>query len=819
MRESSTFAIEKLLMAQIPFSVSARTAQLIGQQNFSTAEGAVIELVKNCYDADAKNSIIVFDNTDADSSNHSLLIIDNGDGMTDKIIRDHWMMIGTDNKEDEFETGSGRVKTGAKGIGRFALDRLGEIAEMFTLPKDPQQIASYWKVNWNDFKQKGISISQVNATLDELTNFNYRGKISELTGNFSQLENYISEKNIDFTKGTVIRISKLREVWSEEEISKLFENLEILIPPREQPIFSIALYSKDSPTEFGELAGVFYDDYDYKLSAKYLDDADRTVEISIERNELDLKKIEKEYMDVFSMPYMKNAPFDFASLQNEKHNYTISLNELVKGQSEIDSNNLLGRIGKFGFTFYFLKNTKSDEKSEADTQKYPYRNFNSATRRAWLKKFGGVKIFRDDFRVRPYGEYGQDWLKLGERQAQSPQGAGQRIGAYRIRPNQISGTITISRITNISFQDKSGREGIQENEVFDLFKSVILGIIGQFEKDRNIIMYSFSERNKKINAEEEAKRKAEEEIKRILEEEAKWKEAEANNSQNQNSSESGPTESEKTLAAGFQTQKVEIEEKDNEIRLLRSLSGTGLIVASFAHELRSLRTLLVSRTDDLKSVLERHLNLKEIKKLPSEENPFSMLNHMREQDVQIKHWLDYSLSALKKDKRTRTNIDIVDYFKSFKENWENALKRRKVDLIIQNHLQLPTQLRAFAIDFDTLFNNLLINSLDSFKRRKDNHVRQVIVSYETDNKLLKIYFADTGAGLSIDYHKQPNEIFQPFETSKVDKRGNKIGTGIGMYLAKTIVEDYKGDIEILEINNGFKLGIYLPLRNDNKNGQ
>lgn len=805
-------------MAQIPFSVSARTAQLIGQQNFSTAEGAVIELVKNCYDADAKNSIILFDNIDEDIANHSLFIIDNGDGMTEKIIRDHWMMIGTDNKEDEFETGSGRVKTGAKGIGRFALDRLGEIAEMFTLPKEGQD-GNYWKVNWNDFKQKGISISQVNATLETLPMFNYKNKIIELSGNFSQLENYIAENNIDFTKGTVIKISKLKEEWSEDEINKLFENLEILIPPREQPIFNIALFSKTTPSEYGELSGVFYDDYDYKLSAKYVDDENKTLAITIERNELDLKKIEKDYMEVFSISQMKNPPFDIESMKNGKFEYSISMNELVKGQSEVDNSNLLNNIGKFGFTFYFLKNTKSDDKSESDTQKYPYRNFNSATRRAWLKKFGGVKIFRDDFRVRPYGEYGQDWLKLGERQAQSPQGAGQRIGAYRIRPNQISGTINISRITNISFQDKSGREGIQENDVFDLFKSIILGIISQFEKDRNIIMFSFSELYKKINAEEEAKRKAAEEAKRILEEQQRAEQQNQNCGADSTTDANAPTETEVTLAKGLQAQEGEIEEKENEIRLLRSLSGTGLIVASFAHELRSLRTLLVSRTDDLKNVLEKHLNLKEIKKLSSEENPFSMLNHMREQDIQIKHWLDYSLSALKKDKRTRSNFDVAEYFQSFKGNWDNALKRRKVELSIHNNLQIPTQLRAFAIDFDTLFNNLLINSLDSFKRRKDNLARQVQVSFETDNQLLKIYFADTGAGLSIDFHKQPEEIFLPFETSKVDKRGNKIGTGIGMYLAKTIVEDYKGEIEILEMNNGFKLGIYLPLRKKSNNGQ
>lgn len=799
-------------MSKIPFTVSARTAQLIGQQNFSTAEGAVVELVKNCYDADASGSIILFDNTDVDASKHALYIIDNGDGMTDEVIRKHWMTIGTDNKEDDFETDSGRVKTGAKGIGRFALDRLGEVAEVYTLPKNEVN-GSYWKVNWNDFKQKGIALSKVKATLDARKNFNYREKISDLTDKFLPLEKYIEEKGITFGKGTLIRITNLKEEWSEEDISKLFENLEILIPPREQPIFSIALFSKLTPTKFGELAGAFYDDYDYKLSAVHLNDDNRTVNITIERNELDLKRIEKDYKEVFDLPNMKAPPFDLPSFQKETFDYSITLDELVKGQSDIDAGKGLSKIGKFGFTFYFLKNTKSDDKGESDTNKYPYRSFESATRRAWLKKFGGVKIFRDDFRVRPYGEYGQDWLKLGERQAQSPQGAGQRIGAYRIRPNQIAGTINISRLTNLSFQDKSGREGIQENEIFDLFKSIILGIIGQFERDRNIVMYSFSELHKKRNKAAEAKRLADEEAKRVLDEAEKNKQAGSDSgSDKKEETNSGPTETEKTLAAGYQSQKEEIEEKDNEIRLLRSLSGTGLIVASFAHELRSLRELLVSRTEDVTNVLEKLLGVNEVKKLPPEENPFTMLNHMREQDVQIKHWLDYSLSALKKDKRQRTNIDIEEYFKSFKENWSSALKRRKVEFTIQNKLTASTFIRGFAIDFDTVFNNLLINSIDSFKRRKDNLSRSVTVSFQSDGHSLKIFFADTGAGLSKDFHKNPTDIFLPFETSKVDKRGIKVGTGIGMYLAKTIIDDYKGEIEILEIDNGFKLGIYLPLR-------
>ncbi|MBK9013356.1 MAG: hypothetical protein IPM82_04365 [Saprospiraceae bacterium] len=55
---------------------------------------------------------------------------------------------------------------------------------------------------------------------------------------------------------------------------------------------------------------------------------------------------------------MKNSPFDFKSMQKAKHDFTVSLNELVKGQSEVDTNNLLGKIGKFDFTFYYLKNSK-----------------------------------------------------------------------------------------------------------------------------------------------------------------------------------------------------------------------------------------------------------------------------------------------------------------------------------------------------------------------------------------------------------------------------------------------------------------------------
>lgn len=187
-------------MIEIPFQVSAKTARLIGRENVANADGAVIELVKNGYDADGDFCILYFDNKYNDvpeelsedeytrfsqeneliSSHYvkngnvykldiedkddddinvydelksffhkktSIYIIDNGVGMDDNIIKNHWMTIGTNYKEVKTKSDKGRVLTGAKGIGRFALDRLGEKATMYTRKEDAEE-GFEWKVNW-----------------------------------------------------------------------------------------------------------------------------------------------------------------------------------------------------------------------------------------------------------------------------------------------------------------------------------------------------------------------------------------------------------------------------------------------------------------------------------------------------------------------------------------------------------------------------------------------------------------------------------------------------------------------------------------------
>ena len=79
-----------------------------------------------------------------------------------------------------------------------------------------------------------------------------------------------------------------------------------------------------------------------------------------------------------------------------------------------------------------------------------------------------------------------DWLALGERQAVSP-AAVSRKNQWRTRPYNVAGNVHISRIFNLELQDKSSREGLQENETYNLLREVLLKIIKVFEDDRSTI--------------------------------------------------------------------------------------------------------------------------------------------------------------------------------------------------------------------------------------------------------------------------------------------------------------------------------------------
>lgn len=843
-------------MARIPFKVSARTAKLIGQENFSNPEGAIIELVKNCYDADAENCIVIFDTkfegvpdslssadfqkyakqnkpvsssyklkagkytlltkltderisslTEFFSGFNSIYVIDNGHGMTSEVIQNHWMEIGTGNKEFQYVSEDGRIKTGAKGIGRFALDRLGRLSEMFTAPKGKKSKCSHWKMDWKQFDSPNKVISDIEAEVEEVE-WNLNEWLLDNFKSNSAVQKIIKSKK--FINGTVIKISHLNDVWESNGLTGIYKSLEALIPPKELDIpFSVHFFHLQQPKLYGEVETAYFNDYDYKITAEY-NSEDLTVEIKMSRNELDLKKVKKEFSHIFKKAV---HPYDLKTLEKKEFVIPTSANELLKWKESATNIRTLKKLGDFTFTFYYLKNQVSNKED------YPFKDVNSKERRAIIDKFGGIKIYRDSFRVRPYGDLGNDWLKLGERAAISPAGAGQRIGDWRVRPNQIAGLIKISRIKNSHLIDKSDRGSLVENESFEVLKNLVIAIINEFEVDRTKILHPFYneiqaqvERKRKEEIQKEAEKLAD----KILEERSKVEEKIYGNKPDlfkSKKTEEERTAYKKVIEKGL-SKFEKPEQKEAEIAQVRTLASLGLIVSSFAHELKTIK----NNFEDINALEKIYTNIvpDEKKKTVNYKDGVNIIALLKEENEKIAHWVDYSLTAIRKDKRKRGSIKFDKYFAGLCKNWKTVFENRNVNIEIKKQVRKAYSFRAFEMDLNTVFNNLISNSIDSFNSLKTIRERRISISYGIVKNNIQIIYSDNGGGIPKVFAKDKDKIFLPFTTSKKDRAGNDIGTGLGMYLVKNVISDNNGSVEIMESKPGFQLKIELPTRTSKK---
>ncbi len=836
-------------MEEIPFTVSARTAKLIGQENFATADGAIIELVKNCYDADSTLVLVVFDikypntpvtltsneyqefskdenfnksaytyqnghyNLESDISSeikanlfdffqfmNSIYIIDNGEGMTEKVIREKWMKIGTDNKLIDFKSEKGRIKTGAKGIGRFALDRLGKLSEMKTLSKKSKQ-GYKWIMNWEQFDDKSKTIDQITAQLLPIENFNLETIIFKEIED-ERIKEVLQSGDFELYNGTIIKISHLKDLWDTINIEKLYNSLSALVPPQELAVFKLYMFRVQS-IDLGEVTTAFFNEYDYRVKAKFYAD-ELNVHFEITRQEQDLKIIETEFKEIFTN---RKPPFDFQTLKDKSFNYDRPINKILKWRKE-ESTELLKRVGDFEMLYFF---TKLDNPNNKEIKKYGYKRKDYSSIKKTFERFGGIKIYRDHFRVRPYGEPGDDWLDLGKRQASSPASAGQRVGDWRVRSKQIAGTIDISRVNNPEIQDKSDRSALVENDVFETFKSIIIGIINEFEVDRSKILNPFFEKarlDEQREKEEKLKNQAEELAKKIIEERNKNK-----NNINDNEVLSSTTGIiEESLRNKKDEENIIENEKDTELKLMRSLASVGLIVSSFDHELKSISNNLLPRIKYLNKHSRSLIPNDNLKDLPENRNPFILIEQIRKDHEKLKGWLDYSLSSIKIDKRKRENLNFGDYFIRFKKNWKFVLLERNVSLNLIGNSSKENIIRAFEVDMDSIFNNLFNNSLEAFKLRREKYNREINISWTNDDSCIEINYSDNGVGLSDVFDDFPEEIFEPFITTKKDRTGKEIGTGLGMYILKKVIDEYDGDIEIFKPKKGFGIKLYFNKR-------
>lgn len=753
-------------MEKMKYKISSRATILLGRESVSKVESALIELIKNTYDADASLCFLLFD-----VQNDSIFLIDNGVGMTKTIIEDNWMMIGTDNKKKEYISIKKRIKSGEKGIGRFALDRLGGVCELYTKNKEESTIR--WKTNWNNFEEEGkiledieAEFEYINSSLYDLIPFCVKKEIDEL-------EHTINSK-IDFTTGTIIKISDLRDEWTMSQIDKMKKSMEFLIPPKEQDEFYICIQKeKESSVELVE--NNFSDEYDYKIKSDF---DGENFKITLFRNEFDLDKIPDF---VFKEERLSRYPYRKMDFHSKSLEFIYTIGELFNTK-DVDFIERVKKVGKFKFEYIFMKLTIQKKSKDMFFYKEIGRN-----RSDWLEEHGGIKIYRDNFWVRPYGENDSDsfdWLGLEARNNANPVAVSSSTEAWTVRNAQGQGTVFISRVANASILDKSSREGIIENESFKILKEAILKIIGVMEKDRSYIARSFKIYDDRINHKEKTKREGSLIAKSVL----SGKKEKNRKSQN---------EKIENLAKTVKYFEEEREELITELKLLRALATNGLITTSIVHDLKSINALLVNRAESMRIAIENG----------NEMLINRNLEDLYKNDEFLKSWITVVTNQSKKDKRKRLKKDLYETIEKIVNVLSPILKQKKVEVIINKDTN-SAERRIFESDFESIIYNLIINSIEAFSKTNIDN-RKVNIDLSTSEGFI-INYMDNGVGLEESF-KDPYEIFKLGTTSKYDQYGNIIGTGLGMYIIASTVREYNGDYKLSNTKNGFGIEIKIPL--------
>ena len=772
-------------MKVLPFKVSAKTARLIGRENVSKAEGAIAELVKNAYDADATFCVVAFLFSESPGSKEpvgNLWIIDNGTGMSADVIESDWMVIGTAFKEKNPKSPGGRVRTGAKGIGRFALDRMGGLSTLYSATKNKKSKkleTAKWRVNWDLFEESGIILDEVTAELETIEKSlpNILEEVDlpkEIMDNLNHIET-----------GTAINVRELRDDWSASEMRKLEEFLQNLIPPQRQQPLEIYLVDSRQDNPIVEVETDILDDFDYQIKAKV--NKDGSVEVDLYRNEVEYKNLPD---DLFKQEDMKSEQFKKSALIKQPYKFRIEAKE--------NSNYI---AGEFDFTFAFYKKSRSGE-----AEKFYYRDYDPTPRGTWLKEMGGIKIYRDGFLVRPYGDPKStsfDWLNLGARKAQNPAGSS-RVD-WRVGPDNIAGTVLISREGNPHLTDQANREGIISNEAFGQFEDKLLEIIEVFEKDRSYILSNLNKFYEEKNQLAKANKKSPQIAKKIIQ------------------SPKGITFGDiRDLAHGYEHQQEEIEELLHEQDVLRNLATLGSILISFAHDMGAKKNTLTARYKHLEIAFD-HLEKKGILKnadlnsVRPEFNPKILVKQWEEIDKLAQGWFDFVLKSISGSRTRRKHINLQGILKEIANVWQNNLKIRSVEMKVESEKE-KIFIMTHEFNLRCVFNNLIINSLEAFEQdRKSDRPQKILIQVNEGDADVEITYSDNGSGLPADI-SDPSEILNFGYTTK--GKGGKIynpaGTGLGMWIVNRAVKSMNGKIKIDSPKKGFRIAISIPIPIENK---
>ena len=423
------------------FKPRARLLLQLGDQLIRNESIALIELVKNAYDADANNVTIYMEGVD--EPEHGVIIIeDDGHGMNAKIVEDVWLEPGSDFKskrfmENQLSDKYHRLPIGEKGIGRFGVHKLGNIIEMTTKSKGSNEV--FVKIDWRDFN-----------------NYNYLEDVP-----IKIIKRRNPKMFTNGASGTNITITSLRKKWERGMARNVKRATTSLVSPFNTiDSFKANFEVIDKPGWFDGLLE-WKEVKDYSLYH---------FKVKISGNQI--TEFLYEFTPWASMPKLSERKVSLTeNPESDAEKLVTNFRKLEyqeeKGSSKKEvslDDHKIGEVTFEGYVFdqdpFILRLGVSDKKGYKD----------------YLKTNGGVRVFRDGLRIYDYGEPENDWLDLDYRRFQMP--------SKSISNNLILAAIYIKREKSSDLIEKTNREGFVENEAYLFFKRATLHCIDLIESLR-----------------------------------------------------------------------------------------------------------------------------------------------------------------------------------------------------------------------------------------------------------------------------------------------------------------------------------------------
>ncbi|HEM4146793.1 TPA: sensor histidine kinase [Streptococcus suis] len=745
--------VDKNSLKKITYQVEDKMiAELLGRQNFSTKESAILELVKNAYDSGANNLELIFENS---PSGVIFTISDDGSGMDEVDIMNHWMHVGNSSREYKDEKND-RVFAGSKGIGRFALARLGKKVEMTT--KKNGKGGVFWQTDWEETSYANDSSISREGTTFKIYNLNDRWNRRMVPN----IADYISRVYNDDKMQIKVRFET-----EEKKIGLLWEGATL----GENYVASISL---DYNAETQQL--------NYTINSDEFKDTIHAIP------HLESVPISKEIKTINVFDNLRNSIVELlAEDENIEEDRGDEDNKKWLDDLVVE---ILQGVGSFKGELFFSLTAISKK----DSEKFDYKHTELNNR---FKP--GVVLYRNAFSIDSY-EGRRDWLNLQGRAIKSPAAATHQSGRWRVRSNQLSGYIIIDKQENKNIEDLSNRQGIVEDDYFKAFKMIIEQGLDCLEFFRQRIIRKISSYKKEISKSESIQDassiRANSLIEKIKKNPVSIQQFTADDA-NAIITEFNRKDAENEY---IKQDKADIEHQFRyETQLLNVLATSQLRISSLAHELNNSRNSIQKTPDLLEKAIRSHLDwkmleaedIRETKKIPY------LVKQINNNNEKILRLTDTVLEEIEKKNFESKQTNLDELFEELLKKWRSQYNWVNFNINVIDNISIEISYDYFMIIFD----NLILNSIQS----NDSNSLTININLSLKDNYLAIDYSDDGKGLNSKYISDPMKILEVHETSKPK------GHGLGMWMVNNTIKKLNGEVTDISGCDGFNFSFNIEV--------